>query len=205
MKSSPSKKRQYRGTVQAQVAELTRQRLFDAALTLFIEVGTDDFTLKQIAERAGVTVQTILRHYKSKQGFYAAAGKYFGEKIMQQRDEAPVGDITGALSNLMEHYETVGRMSLRNLALEGRTPELDEGINRGRNYHHAWVERVFAPFISHADDNDRERLIAQLVAICDVYTWKLLRLDSGLTRDETELALHEMLTSLLREKNLLIK
>jgi hypothetical protein len=39
--------------------------------------------------------------------------------------------------------------------------------------------------------------LAQLVAICDVYTWKLLRRDAGLSRKQTELALVELLEPLL--------
>ena len=40
------------------------------------------------------------------------------------------------------------------------------------------------------------RRLAQLVAVCDVYTWKLLRRDAGLSRRQTELALVELLEPL---------
>ncbi|MCL4879284.1 MAG: TetR/AcrR family transcriptional regulator [Anaerolineae bacterium] len=196
-------KRHYRGTVQAEVAELTRQRLFDAAIALYLEFPLDQITLNQVAERAGVTVQTILRHFKTKDGLFYAAGKQLAEKIMQQRDEAPVGDIQGALRNLIEHYEAVGQIPLRSLALEGRSTEIDGYVKEGRDYHRAWVERVFAPFIGRVGEMDRERFVAQLVTLCDVYTWKLLRLDAGLTREQTELAMNEMLTALLAAKNLI--
>ena len=35
------------------------------------------------------------------------------------------------------------------------------------------------------------------VAVCDVYTWKLLRRDAGLSRRQTELALFELLEPML--------
>jgi AcrR family transcriptional regulator len=205
MKSSPPTKRHYRGTVQAEVAELTRQRLFEATIALYVEYPLDQITLNQVAERAGVTVQTILRHFKSKEGLIYAVASQLSKKVTQQRDEAPVGDIRGALKNLIEHYETVGRIPLRSLALEGRFPEIDSFLNEGRAYHRRWVERVFAPFIMRAREIDRERLIAQLVALCDVYTWKLLRLDTGLTQEQTELAMYEMLIALLDKKKLLVE
>jgi hypothetical protein len=44
---------------------------------------------------------------------------------------------------------------------------------------------------------ERERRLAQFVAICDVYTWKLLRRDAGLSRRQTELAVTELLNPLL--------
>jgi hypothetical protein len=44
---------------------------------------------------------------------------------------------------------------------------------------------------------ERERRLAQFVAICDVYTWKLLRRDAGLSRRQTELAVTELLKPFL--------
>jgi hypothetical protein len=41
--------------------------------------------------------------------------------------------------------------------------------------------------------------MAQFVAICDVYTWKLLRLDAGLSRRQAAVALVEMLTPFTKE------
>jgi AcrR family transcriptional regulator len=203
MKSSTSEKRPYRGTVQAEVAELTRQRIHDATLRLFLELPFDQITLNLVAERADVTVQTILRHFKSKEGLVYATARKLGDAVIQQRDAAPVGDIPGALQNLMEHYESVKLFALHSLNLEGHSAEIDEFLREGRLYHRNWVERVFAPFIERADSKERERLIAQLVALCDIYTWKLLRLDAGLTRAETEQAIYEMLTSLLEQKKLM--
>ena len=46
-----------------------------------------------------------------------------------------------------------------------------------RPMHRAWVARAFAP-VDRAD----EALIDLLVVATDVYTWKLLRRDRGLSR-----------------------
>jgi len=202
MKTSTSEKRQYRGTAQAEVAEITRQRIHNATLSLYLEFPLDLITLNQVAERAGVTVQTILRHFKSKEGLVYETAKKLGESIIQQRDAAPSGNIRGALDNLIEHYETVGQFPLRSLGLEGRSAEIDEFLREGRAYHRNWVIRVFAPFIARAEAADRDILTAQLVALCDIYTWKLLRIDSGLTREQTQQAIYEMITALLKSKSL---
>jgi hypothetical protein len=42
-------------------------------------------------------------------------------------------------------------------------------------------------------------LLAQLVAVCDVYMWKLLRLQAGLSREQTALAIRELLLPLLTD------
>jgi hypothetical protein len=58
---------------------------------------------------------------------------------------------------------------------------------------------VFAQTLRRLTGVARERRLAQLVAVCDVYTWKLLRLDAGLSRRQTQLAIHELLGPLLTE------
>ena len=62
------------------------------------------------------------------------------------------------------------------------------------------VSRVFAGPLVGLEPRDRKRRLAEVVAICDVYMWKLLRRDAGLSRDQTELALIELLTPLTKEE-----
>ncbi|HET9322167.1 MAG TPA: hypothetical protein VFO27_20405, partial [Bryobacteraceae bacterium] len=64
--------------------------------------------------------------------------------------------------------------------------------------HREWCELVFASALSGLRHNERARRLAQLVAVCDVYTWKLLRVQSGLTRRQTELALVELVNPLIQ-------
>jgi hypothetical protein len=44
----------------------------------------------------------------------------------------------------------------------------------------------------------RARRLAQVVAVCDATTWRILRFDAGLSPAEVELALSELLEPLLR-------
>jgi hypothetical protein len=43
---------------------------------------------------------------------------------------------------------------------------------------------------------DRKRRVAQLVVATDVFTWKLLRRDKGLSRDQTITAIRELVEAL---------
>src|SRR5262249_23241990 len=128
-------KRHYRGSVQAEVAALSRQRIIEATLMLYGEQWIDEMTLDQIPKRAGVTVQTIIRHFGSREQLLAAAGRAGVDQGQQQRDEAPVGDVAGAVRNLLEQYEVIGERLLRVLAQEGRYPELDILMNEGCRGH----------------------------------------------------------------------
>jgi hypothetical protein len=118
------------------------------------------------------------------------------EEMITHRDAAPVGDIAGAVANVVEHYERWGANRLRLLSEEDRIAIVAENVRGGRRYHWSWVERTFAPLIDGRNRAARKRRIAALVALTDVYTWKLLRRDLGLSRAETERTLVELITKL---------
>ena len=100
---------------------------------------------------------------------------------------------------LVDHYEEMGDRVMRLLAEEERNPGVRDVVERGRRLHRQWCARVFAPALEGRTGVERDRRLAQLVAVCDVYSWKLLRRDAGLSRRQTELALVELLTPLLEE------
>jgi AcrR family transcriptional regulator len=190
-------KRPYRNTVQAEIATLTRERIVMAAFELEASHLIDQITLDMVAERAQVTVQTILRHFGSKEGLVLAVGRLANDSAIAHRDEVALGNIPGAVNTLAVHYEAVGDRVFRLLAQEERYPQLQVLLQEGRVKHREWVERVFGPHLSQRFGDDQVRLLAQLVALCDVYTWKLLRRDGGLSQEQYRVALSELLTALV--------
>lgn len=192
-----SARRPYRMLARARAAAATAERILDATIEVFWEVPTDQISLDEVARRAGVTVQTVIRRFGGREGLFAAAGEREAERVRQQRDEAPVGDVPAAVRVLVDHYEAMGERVLRLLAEEDRVPGLRPVADRGRALHREWCERVFGPGLRNPDQGQHERRLAQVVAVCDVYTWMLLRRQAGLSRSQTELALVELLEPLL--------
>ena len=192
-------RRPYRMTARAEAAATTGERILDAAIALFWERPSVDVSLEEVAERAGVSVRTVIRRFGGKGGLLAAASRRESERVQRQRDEAPVNDLPGAVRVLVDHYEELGDRVLLMLAEERRRPELRVIVDEGRAVHVAWCERVFARALARCRGAERERRLAQLVAVCDVYTWELLRRDRGLSRRETERALVELLEPLIKE------
>jgi AcrR family transcriptional regulator len=197
MKSQPASRRPYRMVARAESAAATRERILDAAVAVFWEMPGEQVSLDEVARQAGVAVQTVIRRFGGRDGLFAAAAEREAERVRRQRDQAPVGDAAGAVRVLVDHYESLGDRVLRLLAEEERVPGLGEIADRGRVLHREWCARVFAPALEGRVGAERRRRLAQLVAICDVYTWKLLRRDAGLSRRQTELALVELLEPLL--------
>jgi AcrR family transcriptional regulator len=181
----------------AETTEATHTRILAAARRLFRELPYDQVTLGTVAHDAGVTVQTVLRRLGSKEALFAAVIARRSVEIRGARDAAPAGDLAGAIGNLATAYEQWGDEMLHFLAQERRTPAVGEAVELGRAYHHAWVERVFAPLLGSLPARQRERQVAQLIAVTDVYTWKILRRDLGLDPEETERALCELASQVL--------
>ncbi len=189
--------RQYRMKVRAEASEETGQRILEAAQQLFGELLYDHVSLQAVADRAGVGVQTVIRHFTSKEQLFAAVVQWTSRQIRAERDQAPVGDVSGAVRNLINSYERWGDHVLNRLAQEQRTPAIREVTDVGRCYHHAWVERSFGPLLADGPTSERKQRLAQLVALTDLYVWKVLRRDLGLSRDETEIAVRDLVNRIM--------
>ncbi len=174
----------------AEGAAGTRSRIVRAILDLHVERFHDQITLEDVAQRAGVTVQTVLRHFGSRDRLVTAAAEQATTEVLAQRNAAPVGDVDGAVENLLDHYERWGPTALRLLAQEEQVPQLRVIADGGRAAHYGWVERTFGPFLAETSD---ALLRSKLIALTDVFTWKLLRLDLGHDRTATASALASMI------------
>jgi len=204
--TSGDPKRPYKKVARAEAQERTRETLLQAAAE---EVEKDRWTqtsLESVAERAGVTKQTALRHFGSKQGLLDAVISRTTSTVVKERSEAPIGDIPGAVANLVRHYERYGDIVVRMLPYRDAVVRvfgsehlgsLRRVVDRGHEVHEDWVLRTFAPQLADLEPSTRRRRLAQLVAMCDVYVWKVLRRDLDLDTDQVEAALVEMLERLL--------
>src|SRR5918997_41946 len=197
--SETPQRRPYRMRARAEATAETGRRILEATIELHRERFFDRVSLEDIAERAGVTVQTVIRCFGNKERLIEAAAEEGNRQVSRQRNQAPIGDIEGALKNLIDHYEQWGDSVMRLLAQEERVPAFRSVTDAGRALHHEWVERTFAPLLAEREGAARRRLLAELIAICDVYFWKLLRRDLGLSREQTELAIRETILALKGE------
>ncbi len=189
--------RPYQMVARAASAAATGERILDATVAMFWEGPSLQFSLNDIATRAGVTVQTVIRRFGGKDGVIAAAIERETAKVAATRDPTRVNTPAEAVRQLVDHYEALGDRVIQMLAEEVRTPALRQATEPGRRFHREWCERVFEGALAPRTGAERKRRLAEVVAVCDVYTWKLLRRDAGLSRRQTELALLELVEPLL--------
>ena len=190
-------KRPYRMNARAKSAEATRKKILDVVEVAFEELFFDEITLAEVARRAGVSVQTVIRHFESKEGLFLSSYLQTAEKMGADRGPLPVGDPRKIIDELVDHYERFGDRILWLLAQEEREPILKHLADAGRIYHLQWCRQAFAPALDGLRGKAHERRLAQLVTATDIYVWKLLRRDRDLSRPQTKLAMRELIEPLL--------
>mgnify|MGYP001821215001 CR=1 FL=1 len=188
-------RRPYRMKARAEAAQETGERIVDAAWAAFSEQLFDQITLQQIAADAGVTVQTILRRFGSKEALFEAASRREGARILADRQPNGAGDggLDAAIHALVGHYERDGRTVLNFLRQEDRLPIVADIVERGRTEHRTWIEQHCAAVLETTSGQQRDRLLTAAIAATDLYVWKLLRLDLGRSRKQVEQAMLTLL------------
>lgn len=138
-------RRPYELETRAAAAASTGERILDAAILVFWDLPSDQISLDEVATRAGVSVQTVIRRFGGKHGLLTAAAHREATKVADVRDEAPVGDAPVAVRLLVDHYELTGDRVMKMLAEEQRVPGLREIADLGRAVHRQWCSRVWEP------------------------------------------------------------
>lgn len=185
----------------ARSVEETGERILDSARERFSRLVFDEVTLNDIADDAGVTVQTVIRRFGSKEELFTTLAERESERILAEREPLEGEDVTldSAVSTLVAHYERDGETVLNLLGQESRFPLVAEVVAIGRDMHEKWVRKHCRPVLAGSSGADRKRRLEAAIAATDLYTWKLLRLDRGLGREEVEKTMMVLLEGLGNE------
>lgn len=192
------KTRSYVMKARADTAHDTHQRIVQAGTALLWEKMSLEITLDDIARRAEVSVQTILRHFGTREHLLTEVDTSMRQEVVAER-RAPVGDVVAAVRVIVDHYERRGDAVLRLLAQEYWNERIRTGMDIGRETHRAWVAQVFAPQLEACAVAERATLTDLLVVATDVYTWKLLRRDRALDREQAEARVRQLIAAILHE------
>ena len=183
----------------AEAAERTVSRIHAAAIALFRSRPFQEVTLQAVADASGVTLQTILRRFGSKENLFTSAGAAYAETVMLQRTIEQPADVASIVTTLVASYEETGDLNWRGVTQEDRFPLVKERFDDARARHRQWIESCFADAIGRVRGAERTRRILLLYAATDFYIWKLYRRDLGLSRKEATARMIELVTALVRD------
>jgi AcrR family transcriptional regulator len=187
------KKRQYTMRARADSARATHQRILEAAEEQFLSRWYDEVTLEQVAEKAGVSKQTVLRRFGSKEALFAAVADDLAQQVQDHRNQVPVGDVERAAAVLTADHERTGLSSTRLEAMQERFPSLAPILEQGRARRKAWIERTLNGVLPPKSNKSYRRRLAMAMDVTSAQTWKVLRHDLRLGRKEAERAVYELL------------
>jgi AcrR family transcriptional regulator len=179
----------------AEAVEATRQRIARVAMDRFLAEPYDEVTIASVAAGAGVSHQTVLNHFASKEGLFMAAADRFSADLRGRRARREPRDGASAVALLVDQYERYGDGNVRLATLDQRFDAVRRVIEEAQADHQGWLEGVFAGRLPRAAA-ERRRALAALHAATDVQTWKLLRRDLGLGRRATQQVMTEMVEAI---------
>ncbi|HZD73555.1 MAG TPA: TetR/AcrR family transcriptional regulator [Actinomycetota bacterium] len=189
-------KRAYTMRARADGVAATRGRIVRAMLRLALEQAYEDITLAAIAAAAGVSHQTVINHFESKEGVAFAVADLLREETGVARAKARPGDVKGAVSVLVGEYERIGDANVRWALTAERLGRLAPLLDEARAGHQEWIRRVFADRLPEPPA-ERRHAVNALHAATDVYIWKLLRRDLKLSRAETVRSMVDLVNGIL--------
>ncbi len=176
----------------AEAVRRTRRRILDAAMEVHDEQGIAAGRWPDIAERAGVSLATIYRHFPTLEELATACGEltmqlvdppaperaaavFAGAATPSERIERLVGEVYGFYERAGRIVDNVRRDRRDLPVLEQAHEQLEAGIG-------ALVDEALEPLAA----GDRERLVVR--ALLDVRAWEAMRergLDGGAAREAT--------------------
>lgn len=193
--------RTYHQTARAEAAEQTERNILAAAVGLWREHHIDDITLPMIAGQAGVTVQTVIRRFGSKEGVIEAAIERDASGIEAQREMAAPGDVDQALDDLLAHYEQDGDAVLRTLSVEDRFAIARTVTEAGRQVHRAACARIFSLYLPDQSHTDYQLRLDAFVAATDIFIWKLLRRDLRRSAGDVRHTMRNLIDGLIAQSH----
>jgi AcrR family transcriptional regulator len=158
-------KRRYRQGARALAAERTRTSILVAAGLAFSAEPYDEVSLERIAATAGVTVQSVLRIFRSKEALFEAAAQ---RALQEIRSQEPESDPARAVAAMCALYEEWGDATHRLLAQVDRVPAIRAVLERGRAHHLAQVRALFGKHL-------REPRLAVIAALLSLESYRHLR------------------------------
>jgi AcrR family transcriptional regulator len=188
--------RPYRMAARLEAVDSTRERILAAAYELWLERPYDEVTVEAVAKAAGVSRQTVVRQFGTKDELAIAVVDWQRPHEEASRAAEP-GDVATAVERLVERYEAMGDANVRVLELEGRVPAIDYLLAQARASHREWIVTTLLGGAPRRVGRHREETILALYAATDVTVWKLLRRDLAQSRATTRAIIHRLVSGVL--------
>lgn len=185
-------------SAQQELAAITRQRILLAVQTLFNEMWLADISIQAVATQANVSVQSIYRHFDSREGLI----DQFLEELVVSGEKYPIeaspGNIYAIVNNLMSYYHRHANMLLRIQMQAQQSAKLEACWENIQNSHLNWVRANFAVYLESLSRQRQIDMEDQLIWLTDITCWRVYCQELGRSAQELEQSMTHVLRAFLQ-------
>jgi AcrR family transcriptional regulator len=179
-----------------------RARIVDALHALILE-GSPHPTLREVAERAGVTPRTLLNHFADTDALHAAAAHH--ARAVTDERMPPVPDLRTSEARVREwfrraadYYDGYAAVRWASLTFPGEAPRTERKRRDRASF--AALERRVLELLDAPERPAEPEALRALRSAVDPITWRLLRLQQGLSRSDAAGVMSRAVLSLARSR-----
>lgn len=191
-------KRHYQSALRNQQRELTRTQIMNALAEIINEGRILTFSIKEVADRAGVSYGTVYQHFPTRESLlealYESAAGIMGQNLtLKSLNIEQLPEVTKKTVEVFEEHSTILQAFTAALAIQNIQPRSRR--ERDQKYRELIIERI--PDIPADVAKQRAAILSHLHSSL---TWSTLRqrfeLDANQTADALEWALQALIENL---------
>jgi AcrR family transcriptional regulator len=188
MKTSPPKppkaraKRPYDTTKRDAAKAGTRDRIVRALVRVILEDGVHAFTMQRVADRAGIALRTVYRHFDSREQLLEGLSDHLDREVAAAGFHIPtnVQELQAACEPMYRHFDAIkGPMAASVLASIATGYRTKSQLQRM-----AYFEAMLADAYPALSERELREATAILGALGSSRTWYGLTREMGLTAEE---------------------
>lgn len=170
--------RSYTMRKRAEARDLTRERILQATMQVHDEKGVAPTTFSEIAERAGVGLATVTRHFPTPGDLVRACGAHVWQEMRPPVPEAAAAVFAGSttirerLERLVAEVDGFYARGAHRLALAARDRELVPELDQFLSAVEAGVEALVNEALAGAGQSERTRRV--VLALMTFPVWSAL-------------------------------
>jgi AcrR family transcriptional regulator len=172
--------RSYNSPLREDQTQRTHRLIVDALIERLSDSGHSEFSFGDVAERAGVSVRTVHRHFPKREDLLEAVDERFHE-AGPPRPPADPAELPESMAQLWDWFESnselVEAMHLTSLGRELRQHGRERRARDTRKLIDAWAPELTEP--------ERKRSWAAMRVMFGSVAWRTMRHELCLTSEET--------------------
>jgi AcrR family transcriptional regulator len=158
---------------------VTRQVILDALIDQLAETGAFDYSVFEIARRAGVSVRTVYRHFPDRDSLLEALARQVNERVGLQHDITPEG-LPGLARELFARFDQHPQLIRAQLASGGSAVRA-----RARKERVALMRKAVDAVAPELPEHVRMVRAALMSCLFSADVWSRMRDEFGIDGAET--------------------